>query len=54
VFKALDTAVTPPVIEQQSQLQDAVGKVLDLAKAGTISPQEALDQAKTAVEALVK
>ena len=54
VFKALDTAITPPVIEQQSQMQDAVGKVLDEAKAGTISPQAALDQAKTAIEALVK
>lgn len=54
VFKALDSAVTPPVIEQQSQLQDAVGKVLDEAKAGTITPQQALDQAKTEIEALVK
>lgn len=54
VFQALDTAVTPPVVEQQSQLQDIVGKVLDQAKAGTITPQAALDQAKTEIETLLK
>lgn len=54
VFKALDTAVTPPLIEQQSQMQDAIGKVLDEVKAGTITPQQALDQAKTDVEALLQ
>lgn len=54
VFTALDTAVTPPVIEQQSQLQDTIGTLLDQARAGTLTPQEALDQAKTDVEALLK
>jgi multiple sugar transport system substrate-binding protein len=53
VFEALDTLVTPPVIEQQSQMQDKVNELLAEAKSGAITPQEALDQAKTAIEALM-
>jgi multiple sugar transport system substrate-binding protein len=53
VFEALETLVTPPVIEQQSQLQDAITGLLEQAKAGDLTPQEALAQAKTEVEALV-
>ena len=53
VFEALDTLVTPPVIEQQSQMQDAITQALDLAKTGELSPQEALAQAKTEIEALL-
>lgn len=54
VFQALDTLVTPPVIEQQAQMQDAVNKLLEQAKLGQITPQEALDQAKTEIEALIQ
>jgi multiple sugar transport system substrate-binding protein len=54
VFEALDTLVTPPVIEQQSQMQDSVNKLLEQAKLGTLTPQEALDQAKTEIEALIQ
>jgi multiple sugar transport system substrate-binding protein len=54
VFDALETLVTPPVIEKQSQMQDAVNKLLEEAKAGTITPQEALAQAKAEIEALAK
>ena len=54
VFDALASAVTPPVTDKQSELQDMIGKLLDQAKAGSITPQEALDQAKTQIEALVK
>jgi multiple sugar transport system substrate-binding protein len=54
VFQALDTLVTPPVIEQQNQMQDAVNKLLEQAKTGAITPQQALDQAKTEIEALKK
>ena len=53
VFEALDTLVTPPVIEQQAQMQDAVNKLLEQAKLGTLTPQEALDQAKIEIEALL-
>lgn len=54
VFQALDSLVTPPVIEKQSQMQDAVNLLLEQAKSGAITPQEALDQAKTEIEALLK
>lgn len=54
VFEALDSLVTPPVIEQQAQMQDAVNALLEQAKLGTLTPQEALDQAKTEIEALLK
>jgi len=53
VFESLDHIVTPPVIEQQQQMQDAVTAVLDQVKAGDMTPQEALDQAKTDIEALI-
>ena len=53
VFEALDSLVTPPVIEQQAQMQDAVNMLLEQAKLGTITPQEALDQAKSEIEALL-
>jgi multiple sugar transport system substrate-binding protein len=53
VFESLDAIVTPPVIEQQQQMQDAVTAVLDQVKAGDMTAQEALDQAKTDIEALL-
>ncbi len=53
VFEALETLVTPPVIEQQAQMQDAVNRLLEQAKLGELTPQEALDQAKTEIEALL-
>ncbi|MBW7881930.1 MAG: sugar ABC transporter substrate-binding protein [Caldilineaceae bacterium] len=53
VFEALNSLVTPPVIEKQSQMQDAVNLLLDQAKSGAITPQEALDQAKVEIEALL-
>lgn len=54
VFQALETLVTPPVIEQQSQLQDAIDQVLDLAQTGELTPAEALAQVKPEIEALVE
>lgn len=42
VFKSLDFLVTPPVISQYQQLQDIVGKHLDAAVAGTVTPSQAL------------
>lgn len=42
VFKSLDYLVTPPVISQYQQLQDIVGKHLDAASAGTVTPEQAL------------
>ena len=54
VFQALETLVTPPVIEEQAQMQDAIGAQLELVKLGSLSPEEALAQARTEVEALVE
>jgi len=54
VFAALDSLVTPPVIEKQSQMQDAVNLLLEQAKSGALTPQEALDQAKVEIEALLQ
>lgn len=53
VFDALDSAVVPPVIVRQNEMTDAVNAALTQAADGTLSPQEALDQAKAALDALV-
>lgn len=54
VFQALDNVVVPPVIEQQSQLQDIVSKALEAAMSGQKTPQAALDGAAQQVNALLK
>jgi len=53
VFQALDTAVVPPVIGNWNQLTDAVGKELDAAKLGQKTPEQALKDAKVAIEGLL-
>jgi multiple sugar transport system substrate-binding protein len=53
VFQALDTAVVPPVIGNWNQLTDAVGKELEAAKLGTKTPEQALKDAKVAIEGLL-
>jgi multiple sugar transport system substrate-binding protein len=53
VFKALDNIVVPPVIEQESKLQDIVSKSLEKAKLGQESVKQALDEAAHMVDALL-
>jgi multiple sugar transport system substrate-binding protein len=53
VFQALDTAVTPPVINNWSQLTDIVGKELEAAKLGQKTPQQALTDAAAAVKGIL-
>jgi multiple sugar transport system substrate-binding protein len=53
VFEALDSAVVPPVIGNWNQLTDAVGKELDEAKLGRKTPEQALNDAATAIEGLL-
>ena len=53
VFLALESPVTPPVIERQSEMQDAVNDLITQAVDGEISAQEALDQAKDALDDLI-
>lgn len=54
VFEALDTLVVPPVIERWGEFTDVVGRYLDLARLGKLTPKEALDQAQKAAEPLFK
>ncbi len=54
VFKSLEYAIVPPVIERQNEMQDAVNKLLDQVKLGQISPKDALDMATKEVDALLK
>jgi len=54
VFKSLEYAVVPPVIERQAEMQDAVNKLLDQVKLGQLTPKEALDQAKVQIEELMR
>jgi len=54
VFKSLDFAIVPPVIERQNEMQDAINKLLDQVKLGKLTPTQALAQAKTQIEELLK
>ena len=54
VFMALESPVTPPVIERQNEMQDAVNGFITQAVDGEITAQEALDQAKEAIDALIQ
>ena len=54
VFMALESPVTPPVIERQNEMQDSVNALITQALDGEITAQEALDQAKAAVDALIQ
>lgn len=53
VFMALESPVTPPVIERQNEMQDAVNGFITQAVDGEITAQEALDQAKDAIDGLI-
>lgn len=54
VFMALESPVTPPVIERQSEMQDTVNGLITQVADGMLTPQEALDQAKEALDALIQ
>ncbi len=54
VFDALADIVTPPVIEQQSQMADIVSQALERARLGQLSIQDALNEAATEVDALLQ
>lgn len=53
VFEALKNPIVPPVIRQQTELQDTVNKWLEKAQNGTISVSEALNSAAAEVNALL-
>lgn len=54
VFMALESPVTPPVIERQNEMQDAVNALITQVVDGEISAQDALDQAKAILDGLIQ
>ncbi len=54
VFDSLDKTVLPPVIASQQEMQDALTKELTSAAAGRKTVDQALKDAETAVNALLK
>jgi multiple sugar transport system substrate-binding protein len=54
VFESLQYAVTPPVVANQSQLQDIINQELEAAKLGTKTVEQALASAQQRVQALVR
>ena len=54
VFQALESPVTPPVIERQAEMQDAINALLTQVVDGELTPQEALDQAKAELDSLIQ
>lgn len=54
VFESLNYAITPPVIERQGEMQDIVNGLIEQAKLGQLTPQQALDQAKVEIEGLMQ
>ena len=54
VFQALESPVVPPVIERQAELQDGVNALITQVADGTLTSQEALDQAKELIDSLIQ
>jgi multiple sugar transport system substrate-binding protein len=54
VFQALETVVVPPVIERQAELQDGVNALITQVADGTLTSQDALDQAKELIDSLIQ
>ncbi len=55
VFDSLDAIALPPVIgDQQAKMQDAVTQALEKAAGGQVSVEQALNDAATAVDGLIK
>jgi multiple sugar transport system substrate-binding protein len=54
VFMALESPITPPVIERQNEMQDAVNALIGQVVDGELSAQEALDEAKEILDGLIR
>ena len=54
VFDSLNYLVTPPVAEQQSEMQDIISKYLELAVSGKESAKNALDACQKELEERIK
>ncbi len=53
VFQALESAVVPPTIERQAEMQDTINALITRVVDGELTAQEALDQAKTELDVLI-
>ena len=54
VFAALESPITPPVIERQVEMQDIIGAHLNAVVLGELTAQEALDEAKAQLDDLLE
>ncbi|WP_119069941.1 ABC transporter substrate-binding protein [Aggregatilinea lenta] len=54
VFEALESPVTPPVIERQTEMQDDLNQLLTAVEMGELDPQSALDTAKEQIDGLLQ
>lgn len=54
VFESLNYAITPPVIERQNEMQDGVNQLLEQVTLGQLTPEEALQQAREQIDALLE
>ncbi len=54
VFQALESPITPPVIERQNEMQDMINELLGEVATGALDPQTALDMAKDELDALIQ
>lgn len=54
VFQALESAVPPPTIERQIEMQDTVDALISRVVDGELTAQEALDEAKAALDLLIQ
>ncbi|MBC8170538.1 MAG: sugar ABC transporter substrate-binding protein [Anaerolineae bacterium] len=53
VFQALESAVVPPTIERQAEMTDTLNAYITQVVDGELTAQEALDQAKVELDALL-
>lgn len=54
VFKSLDYLVTPPVVKQQSEMQEIISKHLNNAVSGNVSAKDSLDACQAELEQKIK
>ncbi len=54
VFDSLNFLVTPPVVTQQSEMQDIISKHLESAVSGAVTAEEALNACQTELEAKIQ
>jgi len=54
VFAALESPITPPVIERQNEMQDTLNDLLSAVAAGELDPATALDLAKDELDSLIQ